>query len=391
MSRNGGQSLIKFQYNADGIRTNKIVDGVNHVYTLNGTQIVSEAWGNFLLIYLYDESGAPIGLQYRTKSYAANVFDTFYFEKNLQGDVIAVYNASGTKIGTYTYDAWGNCTVTVFSGTTTLEKNIVRTYNPFRYRGYYYDTETQLYYLQSRYYNPAWGRFLNADGELSNIGGDIRGYNLYVYCFNNPANMNDLSGQWPKWLIGTLNVVGGALQGVAGAALGATLGWTGVGAVVAGFLLVNGSATIVQGAGQIINDLTDSDIMREDNIVRTGVQEVGQVIGGDTGGKIACVAYDIAVVAANLYAGKIGLQQAGKLPIKVKINNVVNNPLDEFVTVGPANGVIEQYCRTIPQSGYGQIYATQLENGLYQIVNGHHRVEALRRLGYETIKIFLTK
>lgn len=63
MSRNGGQSLLKFMYNADGIRTNKIVDGANHVYTLNGTQIVSEAWGNYLLIYLYDESGSPIGLQ----------------------------------------------------------------------------------------------------------------------------------------------------------------------------------------------------------------------------------------------------------------------------------------------------------------------------------------
>ena len=92
-------------------------------------------------LYLYDESGAPIGLQYRTKSYAANVFDTFYFEKNLQGDIIAVYNASGDKIGSYTYDAWGVCTASVVSGNTVLEKNVVRTLNPFRYRGYYYDKE----------------------------------------------------------------------------------------------------------------------------------------------------------------------------------------------------------------------------------------------------------
>ena len=78
------------------------VSGSNHVYTLNGTQIVSEAWGNYLLIYLYDESGAPIGLQYRTKSYAANVFDTFYFEKNLQGDIIAVYNRNAIRALTET-------------------------------------------------------------------------------------------------------------------------------------------------------------------------------------------------------------------------------------------------------------------------------------------------
>ena len=193
MSRNDGQSLLKFKYNADGIRTNKIVDGVNHVYTLNGTQIVSEAWGNFLLIYLYDESGAPIGMQYRTNSYAANVFDTFYFEKNLQGDIIAVYNADGDKIGSYTYDAWGNCTVTVVSGTTTLEKNVVRSYNPFRYRGYYYDTETGLYYLQSRYYNPAWGRFLNADGYV-NANGDLIGFNMYAYCSNKPVIYADSQG-----------------------------------------------------------------------------------------------------------------------------------------------------------------------------------------------------
>lgn len=193
MSRNGGQSLLKFMYNADGIRTNKIVDGVNHVYTLNGTQIVSEAWGNFLLIYLYDESGAPIGLQYRTKSYAANVFDTFYFEKNLQGDIVAVYNTDGDKIGSYTYDAWGNCTVNIVLGSTTLEKSVVRTYNPFRYRGYYYDTETGLYYLQSRYYNPQWGRFLNADAYL-NANGDLIGFNLYAYCSNNPVMGYDPSG-----------------------------------------------------------------------------------------------------------------------------------------------------------------------------------------------------
>lgn len=193
MSRNSGQSLLKFMYNADGIRTNKIVDGVNHVYTLNGTQIVSEAWGTNLLIYLYDESGAPIGMQYRTNSYAANVFDTFHFEKNLQGDIIAVYNADGDRIGSYIYDAWGNFTVTVESTNTILESKIVRIFNPFRYRGYYYDTETQLYYLQSRYYNPAWGRFLNEDGYIS-TGTGLLGYNMYAYCNNNPVMGYDPTG-----------------------------------------------------------------------------------------------------------------------------------------------------------------------------------------------------
>ena len=63
-----------------------------------------------------------------------------------------------------------------------------------------YAEETGLYYLQSRYYNPATGRFLNADGQISGVGGDIRGYNQFAYCFNNPVNLTDSTGDWPKFL-----------------------------------------------------------------------------------------------------------------------------------------------------------------------------------------------
>lgn len=72
--------------------------------------------------------------------------------------------------------------------------------NPFRYRGYYYDAESGLYYLQTRYYDPATGRFINADGQISGVGGDIRGYNLFAYCFNNPINMIDPSGNWAQFI-----------------------------------------------------------------------------------------------------------------------------------------------------------------------------------------------
>jgi len=116
------------------------------------------------------------------------MFDCYFFEKNLQGDIVAIYNESGTKIGTYTYDAWGNCTVNPTSG-----YNFILSNNPFRYRGYYYDTETGFYYLQSRYYNPEWGRFINADVFL-NANGDIIGYNMFAYCSNNPTNYVDSSG-----------------------------------------------------------------------------------------------------------------------------------------------------------------------------------------------------
>ena len=161
---------------------------------LNGSQIVAERWyvgsKEHLLIYLYDASGSPIGMKY----WETDCFDfsLYFFEKNLQGDIVGIFNDDGVKIGSYTYDAWGNHTYSIVSGTTSLERKIVTTYNPFRYRGYYYDTETQWYYLQSRYYNPSWGRFINADIIIGS--GGFAGFNLFVYCANNPIMFCDPCG-----------------------------------------------------------------------------------------------------------------------------------------------------------------------------------------------------
>jgi len=233
----------------------------------------------------------------------------YYYEKNLQGDIVGIMNADGYKVVSYSYDAWGVPYAPVYSTDSVVSAadKANAELNPFRYRGYYYDSETGYYYLQTRYYNPEWGRFINADGYI-NANGDIHGYNLFAYCFNNPANLNDYAGEWPKWLSGALNIVGGALQVATGAALGATVGWTGLGAVVAGFLVVNGITTGVQGFGQVTNYVTDSDVMREDNLARTGVQELGRIIGGDSAAEIAGTTYDVAVISADIYAGKVILE-----------------------------------------------------------------------------------
>ena len=171
----------------------------------------------------------------------------YYYEKNLQGDIVGIMNADGYKVVSYSYDAWGVPYAPVYSTDSVVSAadKANAELNPFRYRGYYYDSETGYYYLQTRYYNPEWGRFINADGYI-NANGDIIGYNMFAYCFNNPANLNDYTGEWPKWLSGALNIAGGALQVAAGAALGATVGWTGLGAVAAGFLVVNGITTGIQ-------------------------------------------------------------------------------------------------------------------------------------------------
>ena len=106
---------------------------------------------------------------------------------NLQGDVPHILNSAGGVVGTYEYDAWGN--ITNLSSLTSIARQ-----NPFRYRGYYYDTESGLYYLNSRYYNPEWGRFLNADSGIYSVGDTVHGYNLFAYCNDNPIMCCDPNG-----------------------------------------------------------------------------------------------------------------------------------------------------------------------------------------------------
>jgi len=199
--------VAAYEYNGDGIRIAKVVDGIRYEYTLDGTQIQAIAYEKqetaggqtdtvyYLLQFTYDESGAPVSMRY-IECMNRNLTDyrvdqTYYYVKNLQGDVVALTNAAGSVVATYTYDAWGNQTVGWSSG-----QEWVAEMNPFRYRGYFYDTETGFYYLNSRYYDPEVGRFLNADTYI-NPTGEMIGYNMYAYCVKNPVNWVDHSGTVP--------------------------------------------------------------------------------------------------------------------------------------------------------------------------------------------------
>ncbi len=186
-----GSYTLSFTYDDNGIRTSKTVNGVEHVYTLNGSQIVSEAWGNELVIYIYDAQGSPIGMQYRSTKMPATDFYTYWFEKNLQGDIIAVYTGAGLKVCSYVYDAWGNFTTMLDdcdNGVSSEDKKYF-SYNCFRYRGYYYDSELGMYYLQSRYYDPATGRFISPNNINHLASQSINGFNQYIYCDNNSIGM----------------------------------------------------------------------------------------------------------------------------------------------------------------------------------------------------------
>ena len=177
---------IEYTYNANGIRTSKKVNNVLHTYTLEGTKILREAWSGNTLVPLYDNEDSVCGILYNNVPY--------YFVKNLQGDVIAIVDKDAHTVAKYSYDAWGVCTVTQDSSTSQIA-----TVNPFRYRGYYYDEEIGLYYLQSRYYNPAVGRFINGDEPALFTLKDC----LYAYCYNNPNNFYDYTGRKALSLVRT--------------------------------------------------------------------------------------------------------------------------------------------------------------------------------------------
>ena len=140
----------------------------------------------------------------------------FYYKKNIFGDIIGIIDKNGQEIAKYAYDAWGNHKSYALNNGSFVDISLETSYtqdglnnkliaelNPFRYRGYYYDVETGLYYLNSRYYDPEIGRFINPDDVaiLSESMNFINGLNLYMYCNNNPTMYRDISGKaWWDWL-----------------------------------------------------------------------------------------------------------------------------------------------------------------------------------------------
>ena len=179
---------VSYTYSSDGTRLTKTVNGVKTSYTWDGAQLVSQTTtGGDTLYFLYHGS-SRVGLEYKG--------NTYYYIYNLQGDVVGLVNSSGTSVVSYTYDAWGNPESISGSMASTLGAA-----NPFRYRGYYYDTESGLYYLMSRYYDPVVGRFLNRDGEL-NLNSNITLLNLFAYCVNNPIILSDPLGNCPPGFVG---------------------------------------------------------------------------------------------------------------------------------------------------------------------------------------------
>ena len=192
-----GSTTWTYTYDANGMRTKRTNGSTTYNYTYHGSQLTHMTYGSIALHFYYDASGRPLSVTYGGA--------TYYYVLNLQGDVVAILNSSGAQVVGYTYDAWGRPLTVTGSMASTLGQ-----YNPLRYRGYVYDGETGLYYLQSRYYNPTIGRFMNADIQLST--GDFTESNLFAYCGNNPVRRIDFTGT--SWISDAWERICGAAKDI---------------------------------------------------------------------------------------------------------------------------------------------------------------------------------
>ena len=192
-----GTDNISYTYDSNGLRASKNVNGVlTEYYWLDGT-LYAEKTGNRYIYFHYDDNGIAYGFTVND-----GTSTDYYYIHNLQGDVIGIVDNNGTKVVEYTYDEWGKILAITGSLATTIG-----TLNPLRYRGYYYDAETDFYYCRARYYDPEICRWISADGYVS-TGQGIIGYNMFAYCGNNPITLFDPTGKIGIVILGVLCCIG---------------------------------------------------------------------------------------------------------------------------------------------------------------------------------------
>ena len=303
-SATGGGKTISYTYDLqDGTRATKTVDGKLYTYIYAGGKLLRQIKGNNLdnpeqvLDFLYDVNGRPYAM-------VVNETTTYHYITNLQGDVINVVNSSGTAVASYEYDPYGN---PVVENETALGFT-----NPLRYRGYYWDAETEMYLCGSRYYDPEIGRFINADSvDLLGANGDFASLNLFAYCGNNPVSRADSNGHFWNTVIGavagaivggvsaalsgtdiTAGIVSGALSGaISGAAVDIAIATGGVGLVaLAGVALASGAGG---AASSYVNQRMNGRSHDEVDWGTVAIDGVWGAIGGalsfgtaDVGGKM---------------------------------------------------------------------------------------------------------
>ena len=274
---------VSYTYDMSGVRSGKQVYTTSnqrtttYTYTTLSGKVMRQQWETRnsddtvyqamqSLEFVYDDGNQPFAMIYKH----GQTTELYYYVLNAQGDVIALLNANGALVASYNYGAWGNYSVHDKDGKKTTDATFIGHINPLRYRGYYYDRETRLYYLQSRYYDFANCRFINADTFATTDANGFLSANMFAYCENNPVGNSDPNGEFLNTLIGA----------VTGAALGAAL------ALVTG---ENVKAAAISGAisGGIAGFATDA-------IIVTGGTALGVAVTYGIAGFVGSAAGSIA-------------------------------------------------------------------------------------------------
>ena len=317
-----------YEYNSSNIRTKKTVGTKVYTYTLDNTNIIKEhildTTNNIdvTLEYIYDANNTLVGVIENENIY--------YYDRDITGLILGLVDINGNYVVKYTYTAYGEVEKDILVNTN------ISTYNPFMYKGYYYDVETNLYYCKSRYYSPELCRFISPDSIEYLDPQSINGLNLYCYCMNNPIMYADPSGHMPEWLQWTLGglIVVGAIAlsictaglatpiatAVGGGLFGAIVGGAVAGAIggaIAGFGVSYGSQVIENG-------FQDTDW---NAVIKSTVSGAisGAIAGGVFGGiKYAYSAKSLANSVSGLSKAQTSLNNAWKPLSNVK--NLANMP-----------------------------------------------------------------
>ena len=279
----------------------------NITYTYDGSnRVIKQSDG---LEFLYDNDGVAAVVQGE---------NTYLYRKDAQGNICALLDSNGGVVVKYIYDAWGNHAVVDADGNDITDEGHIGNKNPYRYRGYYYDADLKLYWLQTRYYDPETGRFVTID-DISYLDPEtINGLNLYAYCGNNPVMNVDPTGMapWWEWLLAALLVVVvTALMVVTAGAAAAAIG-AGV-AVTAAMYIGAGVATAVAGVVnlslQAVHGVEHVNIgsLMGDMVISGTVGMISAGAGAAVGGFVSSV---------TTTAGKLFAQIGGQIVANVIIS-----------------------------------------------------------------------
>ena len=364
ISATNSHSALAFTYDVDGLRLTKTVGtgsgAVEHKYTWQGGKLIAEYDGTNTLEFFYDESGAPYALSYNGTIY--------YYITNLQGDVVKIVNASGEIQAEYSYNAWGQ----VISAAGTLAA-----INPIRYRGYYYDKESGLYYLKSRYYDPQICRFINADG-MASTGQGFLGTNMFAYCGNDPVNRLDSTGQdWWHWGVAAIAVtalVAASIVTCGGAAAAAMA----ASAIVTGTCsAVSTTAAVITGAavGSSIALATTTIIASENSNSLKEFADYGEtaLINTTAGGFIGSVAGYSNATNLCFVAGTLVQTKDGTKPI-------------EEIDVGDQVWAWDKETGEVALKPVLETYINETDELIHVFVNGEEIISTPRHPFYSPVK-----